>query len=227
MTAAVAATSKDTFATARFNMVNGQLRTNKVTNEKLLQQLAEVPRQLFVPSALAGVAYVDEAIRVAPGRYLMEPLALARLLQEACVQPSDTALIVGAGTGYSAAILGGLCTSVVALESEAGLADRARELLADLALVNVSVVTGPLTDGWAKGAPYDIILIDGMVEILPDCICDQLAENGSLVTVKGGEGRSAAGYLYRRTGGVISGRPLFDAGTPPLPGFLPPPAFEF
>jgi protein-L-isoaspartate(D-aspartate) O-methyltransferase len=230
MATASAATTRypdEIHATARFNMVEGQLRTNRVIDPRLLEQLSELPRQLFVPEALASVAYVDESLKIAPGRYLMEPLSLARLLQEAVPGPTDKALVVGAGTGYSAAILGNLVSSVVALECDSGLAGKARANLADLGLGNVVVETGPLDAGWPGAAPYDLILIDSMIDILPDRITAQLAERGRLVAIKAQEGRCGAGWLFYKRGGAVSGRILFDATAPILPGFELQPAFEF
>ncbi len=208
-------------------MVEGQIRTNRVSDAKLLSVLSDLPRQVFVPPALASVAYVDKSLRIAPDRYLMEPLALSRLLQEAAVNPEDKVLVVGAGTGYSAAVLSKLAASVVALECDAGLADQARTNLAGLGASNAVVVTGPLAEGWAARAPYDIILIDGMIATLPSAISAELAEHGRLVTIQSREGRCGAGMLYRKVAGAVSGRVLFDAVTPYLPGFAPEPAFTF
>jgi protein-L-isoaspartate(D-aspartate) O-methyltransferase len=217
----------DSYAKARFNMVESQIRTNRVTDSALLAAMADIPRQNFVPSALAGVAYVDKSLQVAPGRYLTEPLFLARLLQEANVETADRILVVGCGTGYSAAVSSRLATFVIALESDADLADKARANLAGLGLTNVSVVTGPLTAGWAASAPYNVILIDGVVADLPDAILDQLSERGRLVTIRSQEGRAGSGMLYRKLSGAVSGRALFDAAGPFLQGFSPVPAFAF
>jgi protein-L-isoaspartate(D-aspartate) O-methyltransferase len=208
-------------------MVEGQIRTNKVTDERLLAALSATPRHLFVPAALAGVAYVDTCLRVAPDRYLMEPLFLARLLQEAEAEATDSALIVGAGTGYSAAILSGLVASVVALESDGDLAARARSNLDMLGTRDVTVETGALDQGFAASGPYDVILVDGMVDFVPESLFGQLKEHGRLVTLVSSEGRCGAGMLYRKLGGSISGRVLFDASAPLLPGFAHQPAFEF
>lgn len=215
----------DVYAKARFNMVESQIRTNRVTDPRLLAALSEMPRQLFVPATLAGVAYVDKSLRIVPNRYLLEPLALARLLQEAMVEPTDKALVIGAGTGYSAAILGALAASVTALESDADLAAKARANLAALAVSNAVVQTGPLEKGWAGSGPYDVILVDGMISALPDKMTAQLAEHGRLVTILSQEGRCGAGMLYRKVGGFVSGRILFDATGPFLPGFAPRSAF--
>ncbi len=139
----------------------------------------------------------------------------------------DKVLVVGAGTGYSAAILGSLCSCVAAVESDGALAAAARENLAALAVTNVTVHEGALEQGWPASAPYDVILIDGMVADLPSALTAQLADHGRLVTIRSQEGRSGAGTLYRKIGGAVSGRPLFDAVVPFLPGFAPRPEFAF
>jgi protein-L-isoaspartate(D-aspartate) O-methyltransferase len=222
---ATAASARDVYAKARFNMVESQIRTNRVTDPRLLAVLSEIPRQLFVPEALAGVAYVDKSLRILPDRYLLEPLALARLLQEAAIEPTDKVLVIGAGTGYSAAILAGLAATVTALESDADLAAKARANLASLRVNNAVVQTGPLDKGWTSSGPYDVILIDGMIAALPDKIVGQIAEHGRLVTILSQEGRCGAGMLYRKLGGFVSGRILFDSASPFLPGFEPHSAF--
>jgi protein-L-isoaspartate(D-aspartate) O-methyltransferase len=215
----------DIYAKARFNMVESQIRTNKVTDPRLLAAMSALPRQIFVPEPLAGVAYVDKSLRLAGDRYLLEPLALARLIQEAMVDAGDTVLVVGAGTGYSTALLAGLAVSVTALESDAALAEKARANLAALGIANATVVTGALEAGYAASAPYDVILIDGMVAELPPSIAGQLADHGRLVTILSQEGRCGSGMLYRKLAGFVSGRVLFDATGPFLPGMAPRPAF--
>jgi protein-L-isoaspartate(D-aspartate) O-methyltransferase len=222
---AEAVSANDVYAKARFNMVESQIRTNKVIDPALLAALSRLPRQIFVPAELAGVAYVDKSLRVAPNRYLLEPLALARLLQEAMVSPSDRALVIGAGTGYSTAVLADLVASVTAVECDAALAEAARSNLAALAITSAVVHTGPLEQGHAASGPYDVILIDGMIAELPQQIADQLADHGRLVTIQAQEGRSGVGMLYRKLGGSVSGRILFDSVGPFLPGFEPRPAF--
>jgi protein-L-isoaspartate(D-aspartate) O-methyltransferase len=208
-------------------MVEGQIRTNKVTVQALLAPLARLPRQIFVPPELAGVAYVDKSLRIGADRYLLQPMFLARLLQEAVVTPSDRTLVIGAGTGYSTAVLADLARSVVALESDTSLAEAVQSNLAALAVANATVHVGPLECGFAGSAPYDVILIDGMISELPPAIADQLADYGRLVTVQAQEGRTGAGMLYRRLGASVSGRVLFDAVSPYLPGFEPRPVFAF
>lgn len=225
LSAADTFSARDSYAKARFNMVESQIRTNRVTDSRLLAEMSQLPRQLFVPGALAGVAYVDKSLRIAGDRYLLEPLVLARLIQEAAVGPDDKVLVIGAGTGYSSALLAGLAASVTALESDAALADAARANLAALASTNAVVVTGPLEAGWPAAAPYDLILIDGMIAALPEAIASQMGPRGRLVTILSQEGRCGAGMLYRKVAGAVSGRILFDATGPFLPGLAPHSAF--
>jgi protein-L-isoaspartate(D-aspartate) O-methyltransferase len=197
-----------------------------VTDENLVAAFSELPRERFVPAAQAGVAYVDKALPIAPGRYLQEPLFLARLLQEALPQPSERVLVIGAGTGYSTAILGRVAASVVGVESDEGLAEKARSALGQLGIVNAQIEIGPLEQGWPATQPYDVILIDGGIAELPDAIAQQLAERGRLVTIRAVAGSPVgAGMLYRRIGGRVSGRVLFDATGGFLPGFAPQPVF--
>jgi protein-L-isoaspartate(D-aspartate) O-methyltransferase len=216
------------FALARRNMVDGQLRPNRVTNAQLLAVVGELPRERFLPGGLKSVAYSDEDVPLGNGRYLMEPMVLARLIQTLQAGPEDRALVVAAGPGYGAALLAGLVKSVVAVESDAGLAGSADQTIKALGLANVTLVTGQAEAGAAASGPYDVILIEGAVRQIPPAILDQMAEGGRLVTVlAGGPGALGVAQLVVKEGGVSSGRPLFDAGTPVLPGFAPPARFTF
>jgi protein-L-isoaspartate(D-aspartate) O-methyltransferase len=214
------------YATARFNMVEGQIRTNKVTDQALIGALRAVPRERFVPEIYRGIAYVDEDLHVGGGRYLIEPMVLGRLLQAASVKPESRVLAIGSATGYDAAVLGRIAGAVVALEADAALCETARRALAEVGAGNVTVVTGPLETGWPAPGPYDVILLSGTVASVPDAIRRQLAPKGRLVTVvrKGGVGQA---MLMERLGDVYSSRVLFDAATPQLPGFEPVESFSF
>lgn len=207
------------FAAARANMVECQVRPNKVTDSRLLAAMAAVPRERFVPEGLAGHAYVDDDIAVAPGRYLMEPMVLARLLQAAAIEDGDVVLDIGCATGYSTAILARLAATVVALESDEALAETAIELLTGLDADNSAVVGGEHAAGYAAQAPYDVIVLEGAVEQVPEALGEQLAEGGRLVAVVTGGGRVGKATLMLRVRGVLSSRILFDAAVPPLPGF--------
>ena len=215
------------YAAARMNMADSQLRTNQVTDAALLDAFESVPRELFVPAGRGGVAYVDEDIALGSGRYLLEPMVLARLLQAARPGAAEIALDVGCGTGYSTAILAHLVATVVALESDQDLATRAGRTLADLGLDNALVVNGDLTKGYPAQAPYNVILIDGGVAEVPEAISRQLADGGRLVAVITDSSNIGRATLIERHGEVISGRILFDAAVPELPEFRPVPGFVF
>ncbi|MGH6939374.1 protein-L-isoaspartate O-methyltransferase family protein [Hypericibacter sp.] len=214
------------YSALRRRMVESQLRTNKITDDAVLDAMGEVPRELFVPRALKSVAYLDEDLQIAPGRYLMEPMVLGRLLHLAEVKASDQALVIGCGNGYSAAVLARFANSVVAVESDAALAQRAQELLAELGATNVSLVRGPLTAGHPAKAPYDVILIDGAVQEIPDPIAAQLSVGGRLVAVLQADGPGRA-ILATRAEAGLSQRVVFDCSVPPLPGFAKAPSFVF
>lgn len=220
------------YAAARLNMVESQLRTNRVSSAPLIEAFETVPRERFLPEALRGIAYIDEDIPLGQGahgkrRHLMEPMVLARLLQAAAVQPGDVALEIGTGSGYAAAILARLAATVVALESDPELAKQANALLNDLGADNAVVVTGPLGEGYPKQAPYNVILISGAVSAVPKAISDQLADGGRLVAVvKEGAGLGRA-VLVQRSGDHVAQRVLFDAATPFLPEFEAEPGFVF
>lgn len=216
------------FSIARRNMVEGQIRTNRVTDPLVLNALKTLPRELFVPKAMQSICYMDEDVPLGQGRALMEPLALARLLQEAAVQNTDAVLVIGAGTGYAAAALAHMASAVVALESDQDLANTASRLMADLGIDNVAVVPGALDQGYPQQAPYDVIFFDGAVAEIPAAICDQLAEGGRLVAVtetdRIGMGRAV---LVTRNEGTIGSRAVFDTNVPMLPGFEPEVKFTF
>ena len=215
------------FAAARWNMVESQLRTNKVTDLRVLDAFETVPRELFVPEPLRGIAYVDEDVALGSGRFVMEPRVLARLLQAAQPGPEDMALDLGCGSGYATAILSRLVATVVALEADAALAEAANRTLDKLEIDNAVVVEGRLAEGYPKQAPYNVILLGGAVAEIPAAIADQLAEDGRLVAVvSAGPGLGRA-TLMRRDGGVISSRVLYDASLPVLPGFEAAPGFVF
>lgn len=219
-------TSSEQYAVARRHMVESQVRPNKVTNERVADAMLCTPRELFVPKPYRGVAYMDEDIRIASGRFLMEPMVFARLLQEAGVEPDDTVLDIGCGTGYSTAVLGHLAGTVVALEHDHDLAARATELLAELGIDNAAVVEGPLDKGLPDQGPFDIILLNGSVADVPDALIDQIAEGGRMmaVVVRKGVGRATR---IDRINGLVSRRDLFDAANPALPGFSREQGFVF
>jgi len=219
------------FVAARRMMVDGQVRTSDVTDLRLITAMLAIPRERFLPPAQKSFAYFDLDLPLGaqdekkPLRYLIKPMVLAKLIQAADIRDGDHVLDVGCGTGYSTALLARLAGAVVALEEEAALARQAQENLQALGVANVQVVSGPLADGFPSRAPYDAILLNGAFEAAPATLLGQLRDGGRLCGVM----RGAAGkaMLYRSTGGVVSGRPIFDAAAPLLPGFAQPPAFVF
>jgi len=215
------------YGAARLNMVEGQLRTNEVTAPELLEAFLTVPRERFVPETLRGAAYVDDDIPLGSGRYLMEPLVLARLILLAEVGPKDRVLLVGADTGYGAAILARLAGSVVALESDPTLAKAARGLLGELGSRNVSVIEGPLDGGHLGGAPYHAIVFGGAIAAVPRAIQDQLGEGGRIAAVVKSGAAVGQATKMTRIGHELSRRAMFDAATPMLPSFVPEPSFVF
>ena len=215
------------YATVRHTMVESQLRTNEVSEPRLIEALEAVPREAFVPEPLRGIAYVDEDLEVAPARFLMEPRVLALLLQAANLDPADVVLDVGCLSGYSTALFARLADTVVGLESDADLARRADELMSTLGVDNAAVVTGPLAEGYAKQAPYNVILVGGAVPEVPAALIDQLAEGGRLLTILRPSGAVGHAALMLRRHGQVSTRVLFDAAVPALPGFERKPGFVF
>jgi protein-L-isoaspartate(D-aspartate) O-methyltransferase len=216
------------FALARRNMIDSQLRPNRVTNARLLAAIEGLPRERFLPEPLRAVAYADDDVPLGNARYLMEPMVLARLIQALQCQPDDRALVVASGRGYGAAVLARLVTSVVAVESDAMLAAAAQQTAKELGVERVRQIVGPMEQGAPDSAPYDAILIEGAVTVVPQAILDQLGEGGRLCTVLAGPpGALGVAQVFVKEGGVSSGRALFEAGTPSLPGFAPPPRFTF
>jgi protein-L-isoaspartate(D-aspartate) O-methyltransferase len=181
---------------------------------------------------LRPLAYIDEDLLVkeagagAPARYLARPAPFARIIQLAEIAASEIILEIGCSTGYSTAVLARLADSVVAVESDADLASRASEKLVELGVANAAVVTGPLAEGYPSEGPYDVIFVDGAIEIIPDSLLAQLRDGGRLVGVVG-HGRAAWATVFTRTGEEIGRRPAFNAHLPPLPGFAKPKAFVF
>jgi protein-L-isoaspartate(D-aspartate) O-methyltransferase len=218
------------FATARRMMVDGQVRTADVTDRAIIQAMLDLPREWFVPDH-ADLAYLDTDLPVGRAeqgrqRRLLKPMVLARMVQALDLSPEDRVLVVGCATGYGAALVSRLAAQVIALEQDADLARQAETLLAKLGTGNVAVRTGSLPQGFAAAAPYDAILVEGCVEIEPDDLCAQLADDGRLVCIAGA-GPAKKAVLYRRDDADITARPLFEASAAVLPGFSRAPAFVF
>jgi protein-L-isoaspartate(D-aspartate) O-methyltransferase len=211
------------FEHMRRSMVASQLRTTGVADARVLAAVGAVPRERFVPPGREAMAYADMLVPLGGGRELNPVMAMARLLSEAGPRGHERALVVGAATGYSAAVLARVAASVVAVEEDEGLLAFAREALAGS---GVELVEGPLAAGHAEGAPYDLILIDGAVESVPEALIGQLAEGGRLAAaiVDRGVTRLALG---RRAGGGFGMTVFADAAAAMLPGFVRPKTFSF
>ena len=207
------------FAAAREAMVESQLRPQGVTDAAVLDAMRRLPREDFLPSHTRPLAYVDRAVAIGPGRFLAAPAVLGQLLTQMMPSRGQRALVVGAGTGYSAAVLQAIGLGVTALESDAELAAAARDR-------GIGVVEGPLPQGWPDGAPYDQILIDGAVEHIPDAIVAQLADGGRLGVAIADRGITRL-VVGRKAGEAFGTLSIGDAGVPALPGFQRPRAFSF
>ncbi len=211
------------FGLLRQTMVDSQLRSVGIMDGPLLAAMASVPREAFVPAAWRGLAYSDAAIEVAPGRFLLEPLVLGLLFQTARLAPGQRVLVIGAATGYSAAVAGAAGAAVTALESDAGLAAIARR-------AGVAIAEGPLAAGWPASAPYDIILFEGAIETVPASIAAQLAADGRLAAVlrEGGVGHAMVGpAIIAGDTARIGGLPFLEVAAKLLPGFARARQFAF
>jgi protein-L-isoaspartate(D-aspartate) O-methyltransferase len=207
------------FSLARRVMVDNQLRPEGVTDRGVLAAMGSVAREAFVPEGARALAYFDRPLGISEGRTMMPPAALGRLLSELAPKPGERALVVGSGTGYSAAVLNEIGLDVVALESDEKLARAAQEAGAD-------TVVGDLAQGSIKGAPYDLILLDGAVEEIPDALIKQLRDGGSLAGAIVDRGITRL-VIGRVSGGALGLRSLADADVDSLPGFERPRAFTF
>lgn len=214
-----AQTAISDFAAARLAMVESQLRPEGVVDPAVTRAMGLVPREQFLPEAVRAFAYVDRGLPLGEGRFLTAPAVLGQLLTQMKPKGGQRALVVGAGTGYSSAVLAAMGLEVVAVESSSELAAKAREL-------RITVVEAPLDAGDPNGRSYDQILIDGAVEIIPDAIIAQLADGGRLGTalIDRGIPRLAVG---RKVGGAFGYLTFGDAGVPALPGFSRPKEFTF
>ena len=216
------------FAAARANMVESQIRPNKVTDPALIRAMGALPREAFVPAGRRPLAYIDEDLAIGDGRYLTEPMVLARLVQTAAPEAGEIALVAGCATGYAVAVLSRLCETVIGVESDAALAGRAAATLVDLGIDNALIVEGPAGEGYPKQAPYDVILFDGAIPDFPDAVEAQCAEGGRMVGVLTGVGPGVGrATVGTRFGGIVSKRPVFDASVPPLPELAEAGVFRF
>jgi protein-L-isoaspartate(D-aspartate) O-methyltransferase len=217
------------FTTARINMVDSQIHTMGVVGDAILDAYRLVPREEFVPEARKGIAYCDEDMPIGEGRFLMEPVTHARLMQAVNPVAGDTVLDVGGATGYSAAILSRLCARVVAVEEEAHFLARAEQSWGRLGRTNIMPHQGAFAAGNAEQAPYSLIFVNGSMGAVPEALLAQLAPHGRLVCVlrNKAERIGRAMLFVKSAGGAVSERVLFDAAVPYLPGLEPRNEFVF
>lgn len=212
------------FATRRTMMVDTQVRPSDVTKFPIIEAMLAVPREVYVPRDRREAAYVGENLVLSPRRVVLEPRTLAKLLDALDIQPNEIVLDLGCGLGYSTAVIARLAEAVIAVEEDAALAAEAEKTLSQEGVDNAVVVAGPLAAGCAKHGPYDIITLQGAIEILPDALAAQLKEGGRIgcVFMEGALGVARIGY---KVDGVITWRFVFNAAAPVLPGFEARPGF--
>ncbi len=217
----------------RKNMVESQVRPSDITDRRITRAMLEVPREAYVPAVSASIAYGDLDIKLekadtksALPRVLIAPRVFAKLLQLCSIEPHDDVLIIGAGMGYSSAIVAQLAKSVTALEENAALAAHAKKALAEQGVTSAEVVTGPLAVGLPAKAPFDVIIVEGAAAEVPQALLDQLGPHGRLavITAQGAAGKAT---LWRRHGASFDATEGFDAAAVPLPGFAKVPVFSF
>ena len=220
--------NNQSFNRARKIMLESQIRPNKVIDEKVLSAFSIIPRELFVQKSMRDIAYIDEDLPLSNGRYLMEPMVLARLIQSLNLNVFDNVMIIGVGTGYSAAIISQIVASVIGIESRTNLIKKAENNLIHLDITNTVLFKERLQDGYSKEAPYNAILIDGGVGFIPDSILNQLAKNGRLVSIYRRKIETAGeASLWMRAASNFTRTCLFNAQVPTLEEFKKKPEFSF
>lgn len=215
------------FARAREIMVDSQIRPNDVTEPGIVSAFLRTPRELFTPADKQGIAYSEHEITTSPGRALWTPRDTAKLIKLADIKASDTALVAGAGAGYEAALISQLAARVVALEETQALADAMAQRFDAVGARNAEPLAGPLELGAPGAAPFDVIYVAGMLEVLPDAWTDQLRDGGRLVAVIIDEGGVGRGTVVHKSGTALSARAGFDASPPRFSAFDRKPSFSF
>ncbi|MDX5361493.1 MAG: protein-L-isoaspartate O-methyltransferase [Alphaproteobacteria bacterium] len=214
------------FAAARKAMVDSQIRPCGVTDPAVVDAMLAVPRELFVPRSLRGVAYAGEHLPLPGGRFLLDPMVFAKLVDAARIRPGDVVLDLGCASGYSTAVLSHLAAGVAGVESDAALVEQASANLAELGIENGVALEGDLAAGRADQGPYDAIVVEGGIDDVPEALVQQLKDGGRLVAVHTGQ-PSPRGALWLKTGGEVARRDLFDTSAPRLAAFAREESFSF
>jgi protein-L-isoaspartate(D-aspartate) O-methyltransferase len=218
------------FSTARQNMVDGQVRPSDVTDLRIIDAMLAVPREAFVPEGRRALAYLDLDLDVSEGasekRFLIKPVVTAKMLQAAEIKDTDNVLVAGCATGYTAALVARLAGRVTATEGDPVLAAKAKDVLTQFEVPNVTVGVAPAAEGYPANAPYDVIVLNGATEVTPDRLYRQLKDGGRLVGVFAMTQPPRA-MIVTRSHGDFGNRALFDAAVPVLPGLERVPAFVF
>ena len=213
---------------ARKNMVENQIRANKVTDLNVIAAFSNVKREIFVPDKLKEISYNDEDIALSKNRFMMKPMILARLFQSLTLKGTENILHVGSNSGYGSAILSKLCSAVISLETDKKLFEKSIETFSEIGFDNVVPLHGSMENGVLKEAPFDVIFIEGSIEEKPKVLFDQLNENGKLIVVIKPENINIGkANLFFKLNNEIGNEVLFDAQVGKLPIFRHKPKFSF
>lgn len=215
------------FDSAREIMVDSQIRPNDVTDPRIVSAFLRTPREVFVPNSRKGVAYSELEIETSPGRALWTPRDTAKLIKLADFRPTDLVLVIGAGSGYEAALISHLADTVIALEETAQLVDAMSQRFAAVGVDRAAAVEGPLAKGLPEQAPFDVIYVAGMIETMPETWASQVRDGGRLVAVMADAGGVGRGKVFTRSGDTLASREGFDAYPPRFAAFDRKPSFSF
>jgi len=206
------------YKTRRIMMVDTQVRPSDVTKFPIIDAMLGTPREAFVPDNQREAAYIGENLAFAQDRVLLEPRTLAKMLDALDIQPTHVAMDIGCGLGYSTAILAQLCDFVVGIEDDEDRAAEAQTLLSEHGFDNAAVMAAPLSDGAPKSAPYDIIIVQGGVEEVPEDVLTQLRDGGRIACIFH-EDRLGVVRVGHKIDGQVNWRFSFNASAPVLPGY--------
>lgn len=209
----------EAYELARANMVKSQILPQNIRNELLVEIISKTPRQIFIPEERQGIAYMDEAVMVGGGRYIMPPMVFAKMVEVLDIKGNESILDIACGTGYSSVILANLCRKVVAVESNNDLASKAHLNLNKLGVNNVIIIGDRLVDGHEESAPYDIIFINGAIKEVPASLLGQLGDNGKLITIISKARNMGSIVLLKKINGVTSSEDIFDVNLPLIEDF--------